>query len=175
VLFIRRKIVLVDVALRNVIESDLPIFFEHQLDPEATRMADFPPRDTNAFMNHWSRILADDSIVKKTILIEGKVAGNIVSFIQDGEREVGYWLGKEFWRRGIATQALIQFLEIVEERPLIAHVAEHNAASIRVLEKCGFLPIRKESGSFKVSQQAGELKMILGAEEDRNRDQKRES
>jgi RimJ/RimL family protein N-acetyltransferase len=143
------------VLLRDVIESDLPIFFEHQLDPEATRMADFPPRDRDAFMAHWSRILVNDAIVKKTILFEGKVAGNIVSFILDGEREVGYWLGKEFWRQGIATQALFLFLEVVKERPLYARVAKHNAASIRVLEKCGFhMASEAETGNE-------EYKMVL--------------
>jgi RimJ/RimL family protein N-acetyltransferase len=39
---------------------------------------------------------------------------------------------------GVATAALAAFLMIVEERPLFAHVAEHNVGSIRVLEKCGF-------------------------------------
>jgi hypothetical protein len=29
-------------VLRDVTEGDLPVFFEHQLDPEATRMVDFP-------------------------------------------------------------------------------------------------------------------------------------
>ncbi len=33
------------VMLRDVEEADLPVFFEHQLDPEATRMADFSARD----------------------------------------------------------------------------------------------------------------------------------
>jgi RimJ/RimL family protein N-acetyltransferase len=55
-----------------------------------------------------------------------------------GEREVGYWIGKEYWGRGIATRALEEFLKQIETRPLYAHVAKHNTASRRVLEKCGF-------------------------------------
>jgi RimJ/RimL family protein N-acetyltransferase len=126
------------VQLRDVIETDLPIFFEQQLDPESTQMADFPSRTQAAFMAHWNRIMADDSILIKTILLNGNVAGNIVCFEQLGEREVGYWLGKEYWGKGIATQALEQFLEYVATRPLYAHVAKHNLGSRRVLEKCGF-------------------------------------
>jgi hypothetical protein len=38
------------VTLREVTKEDLPIFFEHQLDAEATRMAAFPSRDREAFM-----------------------------------------------------------------------------------------------------------------------------
>ena len=79
-----------DVLLRNVEDGDLPVFFEHQLDPEATHMAGFPARDRDSFMAHWNRILEDGSVVKKTVLFEGEVAGNIVSFVNSGEREVGY-------------------------------------------------------------------------------------
>ena len=130
--------------LRDVTESDLPILFEQQLDPEATAMAAFPSRDGDAFMKHWAKIMADDSNILKTILFEDQVAGNIVSWEGSGEREVGYWLGKEFWSKGIATQGLSQFLEIVTARPLVAHVAKHNVASRRVLEKCGFKIIGME-------------------------------
>ena len=129
----------VQIQLRNVIESDLPIFYEQQLDPEAAQMADFPSRNRDAFMAHWKKIMADESSVQlKTILFNGEVAGNIVCFEQLGEREVGYWLGKEYWGKGIATKALEEFLKEIKTRPLYAHVAKHNTGSRRVLEKCGF-------------------------------------
>ncbi len=127
-----------DVLLRDVIESDLPIFFEQQHDPVANQMAAFPARDREAFMAHWTKILADETNILKTILFDGQVAGNIVSWQQSGEREVGYLLGREYWGKGIATRALAAFLEHVKTRPLYAHVVKHNIASLRVLEKCGF-------------------------------------
>ena len=129
------------ILLRDVIESDLPIFFEQQMDPVANQMAAFPARDREAFMAHWTKILADESNILKTILFDGQVAGNIVSWRQPGEgseQEVGYWLGREYWGKGIATRALLALLDHVKTRPLYAHVAKHNLASIRVLEKCGF-------------------------------------
>ncbi len=126
------------VQLRDVIETDLPIFFEQQLDPEATQMAALPSRGRQAFMAHWTRILGSRSILVKTILFDGAVAGSIVCFDQLGERDVGYWLGKEYWGKGIATQALTEFLRYEATRPLYARVAKHNIASRRVLEKCGF-------------------------------------
>ena len=131
--------------LRDVVESDLPIFFEQQLDPIANQMAAFPPRDREAFVAHWAKILADDINILKTILYDDQVAGNIVSWEHSGEREVGYWLGREFWCQGIATRALSLFLEHVTTRPLYAHVAKHNLASRRVLEKCGFTIASKEA------------------------------
>lgn len=126
------------VVLRDVTEGDLPIFFEHQLDPDATRMAAFPARDREAFMAHWTRILGNETVAKQTILFDGQVVGNVVSWEQSSKRFVGYWIGKEFWGKGVATAALAAFLGQVRERPLYAHVARHNVASIRVLEKCGF-------------------------------------
>jgi RimJ/RimL family protein N-acetyltransferase len=113
-----------DVHLRDVIESDLPIFYEQQLDPDATRMAAFPSRDREAFMKHWAKIMADETNTLKTILFAGQVAGNIVSWQQGDEREVGYWLGKEYWGKGIATRALAEFLNHVTTRPLYAQLAQ---------------------------------------------------
>ena len=70
--------------------------------------------------------------------VDGAVAGNIVSWEHDGERDVGYWIGREHWGEGVATAALGAFLTSSRTRPLFAHVAAHNVGSIRVLEKCGF-------------------------------------
>ena len=125
--------------LRDVVVSDLPSFFEQQAEPEATAMADFPARDRDAFDAHWERLLADPSLYKKTIVFEGQVAGNVVSWVQDGRRLVGYWLGKEFWGKGLATRALGEQIDDLDTRPLYAYVAKTNVASIRVLEKCGFV------------------------------------
>lgn len=133
------------VLLHDVTESDLPILFEQQLDPEATAMAAFPSRDKESFMRHWANILADESVVVKTIEYDGQVAGSIVSWEMEGEQEVGYWLGKEFWGKGIATQALAEYVRLVKTRPLFAHVARHNVGSRRVLEKCGFTVIGEDS------------------------------
>jgi RimJ/RimL family protein N-acetyltransferase len=129
------------VALCAVRESDLPIFYEHGRDPEATRMANFPARDRDAFMAHWATILPDPTVLVRTVEREGAVAGNVVSWIHDEERDVGYWIGREHWGTGVATAALASFLTLLEERPLFAHVAAHNVGSIRVLEKCGFVAV----------------------------------
>ena len=151
-----------NVFLRNVTEDDLPIFFEHQLDPEATEMAAFPSRDREAFMAHWAKIMADEAVILKTILFDRQVAGNIVSFAQSGEREVGYWIGKQYWGKGIATKALAAFLDPVKTRPLYAHVAKHNIGSRRVLEKCGFSVVREGKFSNANGEEVEEFILKLG-------------
>lgn len=125
--------------LRDVIESDLPVFYLHQSDEESARMADFASRDEAAFMLHWKKIMTQETSILKTILVDGQVVGNIVCWKQDGMREIGYWIGREYWGRGIASAALRSFLTAVPFRPLRAYVVNHNLASRRVLEKCGFL------------------------------------
>ena len=126
------------IELRDVEAGDLPFFFEHQRDPVATAMAAFPARERDAFEAHWHRILTDPTLVTQTILVDGAVAGNVVMFPRGDRQLVGYWLGRGFWGRGIATLALHRFLGTIGARPLHAFVATTNVASRRVLEKCGF-------------------------------------
>lgn len=132
-----------DVLLRDVIESDLPVFFEQQLDADASYMAAFTakdPADRDAFMAHWKRNLGNQSGTIKTILFDGHVAGYVSSYVDEefGQSEVSYWIGKQYWGKGIATKALSVFLERVQVHPLYARAVKDNIASIRVLEKCGF-------------------------------------
>jgi len=138
-----------ELVLRKVIPSDLPIFFEQQRDPLATSMAAFPARNRPAFEAHWAKILADDTGTIRTILFNGQVAGNVLIYVMDGKTEAGYWLGRAYWGKGIASKALRIFLEEILVRPIFAHVAQHNQASIRVLEKCGFKRIGEDRSPFK--------------------------
>jgi RimJ/RimL family protein N-acetyltransferase len=140
------------VLLREVADDDLPIFFEQQRDPDANRMVAFTvrdPEDRGAFAAHWARIRGDDTTTIRTILFDGRVAGYVASFVRLGKPEVCYWVGKEYWGRGVATAALAQFLGGLETRPLFAGVARDNIASIRVLEKCGFTICGSDKGYSK--------------------------
>src|SRR5262245_48507585 len=129
--------------LRDVAETDLPIFYEQQLDPESSRMAAFPSRNEwTVFLTHWkTRILGDPACCKQTIVWNEQVAGFISSWSQEERRLIAYWIGREYWGRGIATAALAEFLGHDRTRPLHAFVVAHNVGSIRVLEKCGFVRI----------------------------------
>lgn len=126
------------VTLRPVEDGDLPFFFEWQADEESFRMAAVAPRDAEAFAAHWARIRSNADSYLRTIVADGAVAGHAVSWTGDEGRMVGYWLGKAHWGQGIASAALRLVLAEERRRPLLATVAEHNAASRRVLEKAGF-------------------------------------
>ena len=104
------------ITIREVQSSDLQTFYEQQLDPEAIRMAAFvskDPKDKVAFDAHWDKILNSLQNITRTIVAEGQVVGHIARYPQEGELEVTYWLGKEFWGRGLATQALNRMLQLV--------------------------------------------------------------
>jgi RimJ/RimL family protein N-acetyltransferase len=152
-----------EITLREVQEDDLQVFFQQQLDPEARRLAGFPGRDQDAFMAHWIKSMAEETAILKTIVFDGRVAGNIVLWKQAGERRVGYWLGKAYWGKGIASTALSQLLEQVKYRPLYARVAKHNIASLRVLEKCGFTVLGEDTFSMADDKAGEEFIMILEA------------
>lgn len=137
-----------DVSLREVVDDDVPVFFEHQRDPEANRQAAFTardPEDRSAFDAHWERIRNDASMLIRTIEADAVVAGYVAHFHRGEDTEVCYWLGKDHWGQGIATQALREFLFEVPLRPLVARAAADNIASLRVLEKCGFVTVTHET------------------------------
>lgn len=140
-----------NIRLRDVSDGDLPVFFEQQCDPDANQMAAFPARTRDAFMAHWTKILGDKTGTIRTILFDGQVAGNIVNWERDRKQFIGYWIGKNYWGKGVATKALSEFLGVVKARPLFAHVVKQNIASIRVLEKCGFMISSEETESLEAS------------------------
>jgi RimJ/RimL family protein N-acetyltransferase len=130
-----------DVVLRAVHDSDLPVFFRQMNDPDSLTMAAFTarnPADRDAFDAHWSRIRSSPDVVLRTVIVDGDVVGSASVYGDPGEREVTYWIDRSYWGRGIATRALRALLAEVPERPLYARAAADNAGSRRVLEKCGF-------------------------------------
>jgi len=71
------------------------------------------PADWGAFDLRWEKIFADPGITVRTILYQGQVAGSIVCHAWFGDPEIGYWLGVEYWGKGIASRSLEMFLELV--------------------------------------------------------------
>ncbi|CAN5327874.1 GNAT family N-acetyltransferase [soil metagenome] len=77
---------------------------------------------------------------------EGKLIGGISlqgHYGKDSHRdEIGYWLGRAYWNKGIMTKVLPAFSKFVAIHygiiRLEATIFEYNAASIKVVEKCGF-------------------------------------
>ncbi|MFC4453674.1 GNAT family N-acetyltransferase [Deinococcus sonorensis] len=120
------------VTIRKVQDRDLEAFFGQQQDPDARYLAAFVtdhPDDRAAFDRHWQRLRTDPELTVRIIVYAGRTAGHLGAFDRDGEREVTYWLDRAIWGRGVATEALRQFLEVEQQRPLYARVVEDHIAS----------------------------------------------
>jgi len=141
--------VAVPIALRPVVDDDLPALFDQQRDPVANHQAAFTaedPDDRVAFTAHWARIRNDESVVIRAIVADGRLAGSVLRYEDEGRPEVSYWIDRELWGRGIATAALTAFLDEVSDRPIFARIAHDNAGSLRVLQKCGFAVVGEDRG-----------------------------
>lgn len=130
------------IRLRAVETDDLPTLYRYQLDPEANRMAAVNPRNLETFYAHWAKTFNNPHVIARAILSDGVLVGHIACFRADEKDNVGYWVGKQYWGRGIASRALALLLEEVTTRPLYARVASHNVASLRVLTRFGFVVTR---------------------------------
>ena len=90
--------------------------------------------------------LGKEPVEHFAIIIEGCLAGGIGVTPWRGHRrgvaEFGYWLGRQYWGKGLATEAGHLCVEYAFEkhglRRLEAHVFAPNVDSARVLEKLGF-------------------------------------
>lgn len=143
------------VTLKQTQQSDLAILFKFQLDEEAIYLAAFTPAnpaDKEAYLEKFSKLLNDPIINMRTIWVDGTIAGSIAKFEIGGEAEITYWIDRNLWGKGIATTALKHFLTIESARPIRGRVAFDNMGSQKVLEKCGFIKVGKDSGFANARQ-----------------------
>ena len=100
-------------------------------------------QDAHEFLQ---RTISEGSGMKFCIEIDGVAVGGIgVHPGEDVHRHtatMGYWLGEEFWGRGIMTDGVAAFTDFCFEnfhlRRIYAEPFANNRASARVLEKAGF-------------------------------------
>jgi len=138
-----------EIKLRPTIPADLEVFFQFQLDPVANFLAAFTakdPADKTAYMEKYTRHINDPAINNMTIISDDKIAGSVAKFVMEGDAELTYWIGRSFWGKGIATDALKKFLTIETTRPIFGRVAFDNFGSQRVLEKSGFVKVGSDKG-----------------------------
>jgi Acetyltransferase (GNAT) domain len=132
-------VLVAEVALRLVDDSDLDALFEQMRDPESVRMAAFTaedPDDRTAFDAHMAKVRTSPEVTTRAVTVDGRLVGSIASFVVDGDTEVTYWIDRSFWGQGIAGRALALLLESVRVRPLFVRAAREGRA-IRYVERRG--------------------------------------
>ena len=138
-----------DIKLKPTVIGDLDILFEFQLDKEGGYLAAFMPKghtDKTAYINKYTKLLADPTVNNQTILLDNTIVGSIAKFVLQGDTEITYWIDKKYWGNGIATKALKELLKIETIRPIFGRVAFDNFGSQKVLEKCGFVKTGTDKG-----------------------------
>ncbi len=144
-----------DIKLRPTEISDLDTLFLFQTDKEAGYLAAFMPKDPTdkyAYLNKYTKLLADPTVNNQTIIVNNIIAGSIAKFVMEGDAEITYWIDRNFWGQGIATKALKDFLNAETTRPIFGRVAFDNFGSQKVLEKCGFVKTGTDKGFANARQ-----------------------
>ena len=139
----------VAITLRPLADGDLDALFTWESNPRAVEMAAFTradPSDRSLFDAHYQRVRSEPSNTLLAIDEDGEFVGTIGSFTLEGRREVTYWIAPARWGQGIASRALRAFLAIEPTRPLFGRVADHNAASAKVLAGAGFVEAGTDTG-----------------------------
>ncbi len=135
-------------SLRDYTSTDVERLLELANNKQVSRylVDTFPYPYTRADAAWWINIgCKEKGVTTKAIEHAGELVGGIGIKAQPGWRqhlaEIGYWLGEDYWGKGIASTALQQMTEnafALGYRKLYAPVLATNAASMRVLEKCSY-------------------------------------
>jgi RimJ/RimL family protein N-acetyltransferase len=108
----------------------------------------FPHPYRRADAERWlDAVVGQDPVLHFAIVVNGEAAGGVGLELQQDvfkrSAVVGFWLGESHWGRGIATAALRAVSDYAfasfDLCRLQGYVFEHNAASMRVMEKAGYV------------------------------------
>lgn len=144
-----------NIELRPTVIEDLDTLFIFQMDKEGGYLAAFmpaDPTDKTAYINKYTKLLSDPTVNNQTIILDNTIVGSIAKFVMHGDTEITYWIDKQFWGQGIATQALTLLLAIEKNRPIFGRVAFDNFGSQKVLEKCNFVKVGTDKGFANARQ-----------------------
>ncbi len=107
----------------------------------------FPHPYTNKNALDWiAHTMQQKPVLNMAITVDGNIAGNIGILPKEDvyrkSLEIGYFLGENYWGKGIATVAVSLLLDYISKQfdvfRIYAEVFDHNRASMKVLEKNGF-------------------------------------
>jgi RimJ/RimL family protein N-acetyltransferase len=110
-----------EIELRPTTVADLDILFQFQLDHEGRHLAAFMSQDSThkeAYLAKYTRLLNDPTVNNQTIIADSEIVGSIAKFVMEGDAELTYWIDRQFWGKGVATNALKNFLNLETARPL---------------------------------------------------------
>ncbi|BAD84422.1 ribosomal protein-serine acetyltransferase RimL homolog [Thermococcus kodakarensis KOD1] len=137
------------VALGVIIKEDVQKIWEWNNDREVAKsLADPSDVSTLEEWMRWYENLTAKKLTKRAFAVlndDGELVGTVILSgidLRNGTAEIGYFIGKEHWGKGYASEAVklaLRFcFQYMNLRKVFARTYENNAASIKVLEKNGF-------------------------------------
>lgn len=147
---LQMPLVLTRCTIRDWCEDDADSLAQHANDREVfLRVSDRfgHPYSIDNARKFLARTMSAEPRTNFAIEVEGAAVGGIGLKLGDDIRkqsaELGYWIGREFWNRGIMTEAVVAFCErtfaAFDLHRIGAFVFSNNPTSARVLEKAGFV------------------------------------
>ncbi|WP_100643495.1 GNAT family N-acetyltransferase [Alteromonas facilis] len=136
-------------TLRPLQSLDEPDLVNSLNNPNVTRFlsSNIPQPYSSEDARWWVDTGCNIDTIVRAIEWDGSFCGTVGVYLQKNEyahaAELGYWLDEAFWGRGIATQAVEAFINWLAITTAITRiynpVTSSNLASIRVMEKLGFV------------------------------------
>ncbi len=144
-------------VLRRATMADLPAIHALLSNPEGMRYWSTPPHTDIAQSERWLRsmveadpVTSDDFVIEK----DGAVIGKLGCWALP---DIGFNLMSAEWGRGYASEAMVAFIDrrraFGDPRAITADVDPRNAASLRLLEKHGFIETGRASGTWQVGDE----------------------
>jgi ribosomal-protein-alanine N-acetyltransferase len=137
-------------CLRPLRPADAPAWYAYLSDPEVTRLTSYDIRSKEMVAQFIAICLADYGQRRSCRwALADKTSNQLIGTcgyywwnVEHSTAELGYDLSRDFWSRGLMTQAVRAVVrwafDDLEANRLQATVMVGNVASVRVLEKCGF-------------------------------------
>lgn len=137
------------ITVRELTESDIPDIQKLASDPavsDTTRIPHpYPPDGARVFVRDALR-RRGEGLEFVYAICEGSVFTGLCGLLlladEPGRAEIGYWIGRPFWGRGIATAGVDQVIDLAFSRhrltSIVAYVLDRNPASAKVLLNNGF-------------------------------------
>jgi RimJ/RimL family protein N-acetyltransferase len=148
------------IEIRRIYESDLESLFEVYSDPEVMRFASDPTFNSFEMMNEFLTSVnkgynSHEYYELAIVLSGGSAIGTCSIFSFSGgnkSAEIGYLLGRKYWRQGIMFETLnilLQYcFDALELKRIFAEVDIENISSQKLLLKLGFQPINNNESMF---------------------------
>lgn len=138
-------------TFRHWKDSDAESLFKYASDPEVGPHAGWPPHESVEESLETIRTLFNSDTMWAMVLKETDepigcigylLKGNTNISVGDDEAEIGYWVARPYWNKGLCTEALhwmIDYCFSVKRMQILwGDFFVDNPASGHVMEKCGF-------------------------------------